>query len=140
MFKFKRTRKLIKNSFDFKGVVNQQKVILQHFKKMFSLSKPKYTHSFEQLDDIGIDKLKLANLVQRFSLLYRFFFFGGIAMLTYALCLLAYGYIWAFLLSVSLTFVFLSHAFKFHYWVVQIKKHKLGCSIKEWWQYLLGGQ
>lgn len=37
-------------------------------------------------------------------------------------------------LCLATTILFLSQAFRFHFWHFQIKHRKLGCTFKEWWQ------
>ncbi len=64
-----------------------------------------------------------------------------------ALCLFAYviyllvthGKIMAIMVTLVLTAVILAKAFSYHFWVFQIKKRRLGCTLQEWFtEGLLG--
>lgn len=42
-----------------------------------------------------------------------------------------------FLLGLSGSALFLSQAFRYHFWYFQIKKRKLGCTFEEWKKFVL---
>lgn len=67
----------------------------------------------------------------------------GMAILIFAYTLynLFYGYYLAVLVSTVVMFLALVLAFRYHFWYFQIKHHKLGCSIYEWFsQGLMGAK
>lgn len=57
----------------------------------------------------------------------------------YAVYHLIHAQYLAFIESSVLMLVSLGFAFKYHFWFFQIKRHKLGCSVKEWFKYGLLG-
>lgn len=60
-------------------------------------------------------------------------------ILGYAGYQLFYGSLKAFIVSLIVTLVSLTLAFRYHFWYYQIKHHKLGCTFEEWFrQGLLG--
>lgn len=61
------------------------------------------------------------------------------AILGYAGYQLFYGSLKAMFVSLVVTFVALTLAFRYHFWYYQIKHRKLGCTFDEWFrQGLLG--
>jgi intracellular multiplication protein IcmV len=57
----------------------------------------------------------------------------------YTLYQLFYANYLAGLISLVLTLLSLVLAFRYHYWYFQIKEHRLGCSIRHWYQQGLWG-
>ena len=59
----------------------------------------------------------------------------------YTLYNLFHGYYFAVLVSTVVMFLALVLAFRYHFWYFQIKHHKLGCTIYEWFsQGLMGAK
>ena len=50
----------------------------------------------------------------------------------YTLYLLFHGVVMGAILALALTVLIGLHAFKYHFWMFQIKNKKLGCSFTEW--------
>jgi intracellular multiplication protein IcmV len=82
------------------------------------------------------------DLASRCKGLYRL----SVLMCTVAFCIFAYavyhmvyGSIKAVIVSLVVSLIALTLAFRYHYWYFQIKERKLGCTFKEWYrQGLLG--
>lgn len=70
---------------------------------------------------------------------------NAIIFVLFAVALLIYGF-WqlynhhfiAALIVSCLMLYCLTQAFRFHFWVFQIEQRKLGCTFKQWVDYLLG--
>jgi intracellular multiplication protein IcmV len=84
-----------------------------------------------------------ADLLQRQKALLRLSFF----MLTLAVLIFIYSVyhfihlaIFAGFLSLIVTMVALSIAFRYHFWYYQIKNRKLGCTAQEWFKKGLLGE
>lgn len=73
--------------------------------------------------------------------LYYFlvYFLMAIALLTYAVYLMIIGgAILAVMASLVLTVLMLVYSFREHFWYMQMKKRKIGCTVKEWIAFILG--
>lgn len=109
-------------------------------KKLFVPQTAEESESFKE----AVKKLNLseADLQNKQKSLFRL----SMLMLGIAFVILIYtGYqlyyiqLKAALVSLIITLIALALAFRYHFWYFQIKKHKLGCSLKEWYkQGLLG--
>lgn len=59
----------------------------------------------------------------------------GISLLIFAYSIfIVYKYknIMGFIMGFALTIFALTHAFKYHFWIYQIKHRRLGCTLREW--------
>jgi intracellular multiplication protein IcmV len=83
------------------------------------------------------DLLKKQKALWRLSLLMLIIAFF---LFTYVGYLLFYGTIKALIVSFVVMCMALILAFRYHFWYFQIKERKLGCTLKEWYQFLLGGK
>lgn len=63
----------------------------------------------------------------------------AVGIFGYAIYHMVYGNAKAVIVSMVVSLIALSLAFRYHYWYFQIKERKLGCTIREWYrQGLLG--
>ncbi len=60
------------------------------------------------------------------------FFVFAVLLALYTLYLLFHGVFMGALLALAVTVLIGMHAFKYHFWMFQIKHKKLGCSFNEW--------
>lgn len=60
------------------------------------------------------------------------FFVITIVLVLYTLYLLYHGVFMGAILSLAVTVLVGLHAFKYHFWMFQIKHRKLGCTLDEW--------
>lgn len=114
--------------------------LLNGFKKLFVPEKDIETESFDEatnkLDINDASLLAKQNALFRLSILMLIVAFG---ILGYAGYQLFYGSFKAMLVSLVVTFIALTLAFRYHFWYFQIKSRKLGCTFDEWFrQGLLG--
>jgi intracellular multiplication protein IcmV len=105
-------------------------------KSLFVPQKATRNETFEQA--IRRFNLSEADINKKAGNLYTLsIIFCGIA-----LCLLAYaiyliimhGSIMAVIVTLVLSSIILAKAFSYHFWVFQIKKRRLGCSLQEWFK------
>lgn len=61
-------------------------------------------------------------------------------LISYAIYHVIFGTFHSALLTLALSFVSASMAFRYHFWYFQIKSRKLGCSIQEWFQEAIMGK
>ena len=91
------------------------------------------TETFEQaLERLHLSENDIAQRKIEFTrLLYTFLTIAGL-IISYALYMIIMGNPISSLVSFCLSLYALSQAFRFHFWLFQIKNRKLGCTLKEW--------
>ncbi|MCF6764921.1 hypothetical protein L3V82_03975 [Thiotrichales bacterium 19S3-7] len=134
---FKRTRTTVRKMTDFDGIKRQQSFLINYFRSVFKINKTQNPCNFEDLNKLGITKQKLTSNLHTFTWLYRFFTVTSILSLLYTAMLFYRAYYLGGIIAISVSLVFIAHAFKYHFWVFQIKTKKLGCSFGEWFNYLI---
>ncbi len=119
-----------------KELKTTNKIIRDTLKESFAIPKPERIEEFDQAmerqnmseaDLIKMDRQYLINTAI-FLGLGIFSFFAGFYYLIH------YKTLSGMLLCFATAMLFLSQAFRFHFWHFQIKHRKLGCTFKEWWQ------
>lgn len=99
-----------------------------------SINKP----VVRKISELGLSKAQISaarNSFQKLLLMYLAFAFLVCAMLVHFLLTQDYS---ATVLAFSVLMVCLAYAFKFHFWLFQIKQNRLGCTWQEWAADLLG--
>ena len=110
------------------------------FKRLFVPQQNKEVESFDE----AATKLNLSDaaLMTKQKALFRLSIVMLIAaglILSYAGYQLFYGSFPAVIVSLIVTLIALTLAFRYHFWYYQIKNRKLGCTFDEWFkQGLLG--
>ncbi len=97
---------------------------------------PKKANTVETFEE-AMQRLDLTeeDLIERqkeFTRLCYFFLALAMVVVAYALYAAFTGTMMSSLISFCLALYALTQAFRFHFWLFQIKNRKLGCSIKEW--------
>jgi intracellular multiplication protein IcmV len=115
---------------------NYGKSISDIGKSLFIPQKASRNETFEQA--IRRFNLSEADLNKKAENLYNL----SIIFCAIALCLLGYviyliithASIMAVIVTLVLSSIILTKAFSYHFWVFQIKKRRLGCSLQEWFK------
>lgn len=76
-------------------------------------------------DDIKARQSEFTRLVAIFMIL-------GVSIIGYAIYMVIHKNYAAGLISICLSLYAFSQAFRFHFWLFQMKNRKLGCTIQEW--------
>lgn len=110
-------------------------------KDLFILKSAQSVETFEEAQR----RLKLtdANIAARARALLIWSMLAlalSIFLFFYALYHFAYGTFQAGFLVLALTGLAISLSFRYHFWHVQIKMRKLGCSFQDWFQYTFKGK
>ena len=110
------------------------------FQRLFVIQPKEAKESFEKVQA----RLNLTDeqLVAKQRSLFRL----SMLMCAFAISMLGYtvyqcfnGYFVAIVLSFIVSLLAFSFAFRYHFWYFQIREHKLGCSVRSWFnQGLLG--
>ncbi len=92
------------------------------------------------VDKLGLTADQIRKKKNAFLRLCILFLFLAVLVIVYAFTHLSFGHYRVFFPSFVLFFVCLSFAFRYHFWYVQIKIQRLGCSFQEWCDYVLPGR
>lgn len=95
--------------------------------------RPRYSETFEEaLQRLHLTEEDLAARKTEFTRLLYFFVFLSVAIVIYGLSLAYSGALLPALIAFCLSVYSLTQAFRFHFWLFQIKNRKLGVTLKEW--------
>lgn len=86
----------------------------------------------EAMQRLELTEEDLTERKKEFTRLLYFFLGLAIAIVGYALYLAFIGKMVTSLIAFCLAFYALTQAFRFHFWLFQLRNRKLGCTIKEW--------
>ncbi len=108
-----------------------------HFKSLcVDIVVPKQANTVETFEEamqrLDLTEADLKERQKEFTKLCYFFLALALIVICYALYTAFTGAMLASLISFCLALYALTQAFRFHFWLFQIKNRKLGCSIKEW--------
>jgi intracellular multiplication protein IcmV len=83
----------------------------------------------------NLTQASLASTSQSYFLYALIFLFLAVFSFLFSFYLLMFHKTLAgFLLGLACAALFLSQAFRYHFWYFQIKHRKLGCTFDEWWK------
>jgi intracellular multiplication protein IcmV len=110
-------------------------------RNLFSTAKPQFEETYEE----AVQRMQLSEeaLQKRMTTFFRMavlYFVIGLCLLVYTGVLFFYGHLTSTMLSLVLSFVLFTFAFREHFWYTQMKLKRLGCTFKEWFAYLISGK
>lgn len=95
--------------------------------------RARYSETFEEaMKRLSLTEADLVRQERDFTRLFYFFVALSTAIILYGLYLAFKGSFVPALIAFCLSLYSFSQAFRFHFWLFQIKHRKLGCTIKEW--------
>lgn len=95
--------------------------------------KATYSETFEEaMARLELTEADLARREKEFSQLFYFFLVLSLAIISYGLYLAFTSNMISTLITFCLSVYTLAQAFRFHFWLFQLKHRKLGCTLKEW--------
>lgn len=95
--------------------------------------KATYSETFEEaMQRLELTEEDIEQRKKEFVRLITFFVVLALGILAYALYLAFKGTLAAAVIAFCLALYSFSQAFRFHFWLFQLKHRKLGCTIKEW--------
>ena len=87
----------------------------------------------EAVDRLQLSKEDIAARTKEFLKLMIIYLVISVVLFSYSLYIAyAYGNVGGFFMGLGITMFSLTNAFRYHFWIYQIKHNKLGCSLKEW--------
>lgn len=136
---FKVSRKTFFNPrawLDYDGLKSQTTMLWGTLKRVFTLAKPERQETYEEaMQRFGLSEAEAQERGQLY-LAYAYFFllFATSSIISGFYLLFHHKTISGWLLAIAVTALFLSQAFRYHFWYFQIKHRKLGCTLQEWRQ------
>ena len=109
------------------------KNITHSAKGLFKAPIAEHSESYDE----AVERLKITDvdLYQRkreFTYMMILYLFVAVAVFIYGVIISIGGNFMGFCMSLGVTVYALCHAFKYHFWIFQIKQKKLGCSLQDW--------
>jgi intracellular multiplication protein IcmV len=141
---FKVSRKTFFNPagwIDFENLHRVNKNLLGFFRGLFSVPQAGQKETFEEaIARLNLNEADLHSLLKKFRDFSLIFLFFGLIAFMYAFYLLFSHAFSDFLLGIAVSALFFSQAFRYDFWVFQIKSRKLGASFAEWKNHFLNGK
>lgn len=102
-------------------------------KDLFKPKKARYSETFEQaMERLALTDEDLEQRKREFIRLTIAFIVIAILLLGYGAYWLFHGKAWITLIATFLSMYAFSQAFRFHFWLFQLRNKKLGCTFSEW--------
>ncbi|OGT42653.1 MAG: hypothetical protein A3F42_03865, partial [Gammaproteobacteria bacterium RIFCSPHIGHO2_12_FULL_37_34] len=135
---FKVSRKTFFNPrgwFGYDGFKEDTKTIWGIVIDLFSPPATAQEETFEEaMQRLELSESDLQSTARHYYFYILFFAILGTGILFYAFYLIfQYHLFWPWLLAMSIAALFYVYAFRYHFWIFQIKRRKLGCTFAEWW-------
>ena len=102
-------------------------------KNVFTPEKATHTETFEQaMARLNLTDNDLKARQKEFTRLFLFFLFLGLIVIAYGIYMAITSRYLVALISTCISLYIFSQAFRFHFWLFQIRQRKLGCTLSEW--------
>lgn len=110
-------------------------------KRLFIVQQSSKAESFEMaVNRLNISEQALLTRLIEMRRMFFLFLLIGLGLLIYGVLSLLQGFFLSFFICAGLTCFAFSMAFKYHFWIFQIKQRRLGCSLREWLKGTLWGK
>lgn len=117
----------------YKQIVETTKEFGQLITNTFTPKKAEKVETFEEaLKRLKLTEKDVRDRIKSFTFLCIFWAVLSVAVLAYGIYMADVGSWLSFLACLSITLVCLTQAFRFHFWLFQIKQRRLGCTFREW--------
>lgn len=117
------------------------KTIKETGQSLFEKPKANRQESFEQaVARMHLSEKDLQQRMQTFLRMTMIYGAFALALFAYVIYLVITAHFAAAFLSLILTVLALTLAFRQHFWYFQIKQRKLGCTVKEWFNSTFRGK
>ncbi len=113
---------------------NNINYLVGYVKSLFFTEQTLRLETFEQaVERLQLTEEDLTTRKKEFFKLFIIFLSCSILLFTYTMVItIKYKNLYGFFLGIGLTILGLSNTFKYHFWLTQINKKKLGLTFKEW--------
>jgi intracellular multiplication protein IcmV len=119
---------------DYKSLKALNRTLFNQIRDLFTIPKPTRTETFEQaLERFGLNADELEDIKGTYQAYAIVFVLLSIGIGLFSLYLIfSFTSFLGGLIGIAVTALALSQAFKYDFWVFQIKQQKLGCTFAEW--------
>lgn len=115
-------------------IKNSSRYVYSLGKSLFVPQKAEGSESFaEALVRLNLTEADLKIRQQEFMRLFLIYAAMGVAIVLYSLYLFYNLSFMGGLLTLVVASLAFGLAFRYHFWMFQMKQRKLGCSVREWW-------
>lgn len=109
------------------------KEITRAAKNLGKIEQSQEDENFDKaIERLHLDEDALKAREKEFFLLFLFFCVLSLSIFSYSVWVAVRGNLMGFLIGLGLTVFGLAQAFRYHFWLFQVKNRKLGCTFKEW--------
>lgn len=142
---FKVSRKTFFNPaawLDFNAVRAHTILVWTTLANLFTPPRPLREETFEQaMTRLHLTEPDVKSIAQTYRQYAIFFFIIGLLGFCYAFYLLfRYWTFIGFLIGLCMTALFITQAFKYDFWSLQMRKRKLGLTFEDWQKSILGSK
>jgi len=131
----KNTKDRLKRAGNINLLTEQFRFITGLIRKLFIPQRSDRRDTFQDLPNLGITPEQIETAKKSFFRLTGTFLGVAVLCLLYALYSLWGLHYFSGLIALALTLMCLAQAFRYHFWLMQIHKQKLGCTFQEWLDY-----
>lgn len=119
---------------DYDQLKNSTSRIVNISKAVFSPEQAERTETFEQaMERLNLTEAELKQRLVEFTRLFIIYLIVSVLIFSYSVWIvIANKNIMGFFMGFCITIFALTHAFKYHFWMFQIKHRKLGCTLRDW--------
>ncbi|MFM8454670.1 MAG: hypothetical protein ACKOAD_06940 [Gammaproteobacteria bacterium] len=111
--------------------------VYQAGRELLKTQQAQRNESFEEaLMRLEISEQQLNDMLMVFRNFFIFYFLFSLALFSYGMWLAFNANMPGFFMSLASCFLSASFAFRYHFWLFQLKQRKLGCNLKDWWNYV----
>lgn len=120
--------------FGYDSVKSSTQSVLQIARSLFQPQQAETNETFEEaLKRLNITEADLNERRKEFTRLMFIYLIAATAVFLYCLYIvIVHKNIIGFFMGLAITVYALTLAFRYHFWIYQIKNKKLGCTIREW--------
>lgn len=124
----------VKEWFGTDTIVSNFQNIRDTFKNTFTQQQAELSETFEEaMVRLNLTEQDLNERKKEFRRLFIIFSIISVLIFVYSVMIAVTKHnIGGFFMGFAITLYALSHAFKYHFWLYQINKRKLGCTVREW--------
>jgi intracellular multiplication protein IcmV len=134
---WKTVKKNIKPTIDTSGYRQVKQIgqsllkLLKHYLSLPQVTRREsFSEAIEQLQLTEVDLLERKKHFSRLTILWLLMFILTLGYTIYTVRQQA----WLSILpALSISLIMLMQAFRYHFWLFQLRQRKLGCSVYEWW-------
>ncbi|OAJ35391.1 hypothetical protein [Piscirickettsia salmonis] len=129
---FKRTKRFLKSAISFSYIKESSNFVYTTLKNLLKFPENSGHKSSLSLDEANIDADKIRHAKRSFTVLFWLYSIIFVGVFYYTILLFSAGDFLGGVVGFSSSIALLALIFKYHFWLTQIKRQKLGMTVKEW--------